>query len=299
MTEQDEISGLETIGWEKHSWKYMLLIGDERIINLQRTKIYVFSDSALCLGKIHQNPESNEAWKKRIEWITSSQSYRNFDGINGEPTEFEWNIFPGFDKLQLCDKVTDLLSRLGETPAKFTGRILFMSMSNDISCGTKDNEQECLAHARVVSLYARNFGTGQWSFIGPGSEKKWYSMEEDCPQGIRDEIAEKMLVEFAESGSPIFRATTPLSRGQLRSKGHGKLSIHFAATQETFETIFRIIVSANQLSLYGAVAEMCEEYESLHDRSGRPDMVMGQSIGLSAIKTEVPLDSDDPAKKLL
>ena len=39
--------------------------------------------------------------------------------------------------------------------------------------------------------------------------------------------------------------------------------------------LFRIIVSANQLSLYGAVAEMCEEYESLPERMGRPDMVMG------------------------
>ena len=24
VTEQDEISGLETIGWEKHSWKYLM-----------------------------------------------------------------------------------------------------------------------------------------------------------------------------------------------------------------------------------------------------------------------------------
>ena len=49
---------------------------------------------------------------------------------------------------------------LGETPESFTGRILFMSMFNDISCGTEDIEKECLAHARVVSLYARKFGTG-------------------------------------------------------------------------------------------------------------------------------------------
>ena len=70
VTEQDEISGLETIGWEKHSWKYLSLTGDERSINLQRAKVYVFSDSVVCLGKIHQNPASNEAWKKRIEWIT-------------------------------------------------------------------------------------------------------------------------------------------------------------------------------------------------------------------------------------
>ena len=170
--------------------------------------------------------------------------------------------------MQLFGKVSDLLSRLGEAPETFTGRILFMSMFNDISCDKKDNEEECLANAEVVSIFARKFGIGQWSFIGPGSEKKWYSMKEDSPQGIRENIAERMLVEFAESGCPIFRATTPLSRGKLKSTGHAKLSINFGATQETVGTIFRIIVSANQLSLYGAVANMCEECESLQDRSG-------------------------------
>ena len=146
-------------------------------------------------------------------------------------------------------------------------------------------------------MYARRFGKGQWSFIGPGSEKKWYSFKEYSPQGIWVKIAERMLLEFAESGCPIFRASTPLSRGQLKSKGRGKLSIHYAADQETISTIFRMIVSANQLSLYGAVAEICEEYESLHERTERP-VVMGQSsssIVLSAIKTEVLLDYDDPA----
>ena len=133
VAEQDEISNLETIGWKQHSWKYLSLIDDERIINLQRAKVYVFSDSVLCLGKIHQHPDANEAWKKRIEWITTSQSCRDFDGISGEPTEFEWNIFSGFDTLQLYGKVKDLLSDLGQTPETFTGRILFVSMFNDIS----------------------------------------------------------------------------------------------------------------------------------------------------------------------
>ena len=34
----------------------------------------------------------------------------DYDGVNGEPTEFEWNIFPGFTTLQLCGKGNDLLS---------------------------------------------------------------------------------------------------------------------------------------------------------------------------------------------
>ena len=62
--------------------------------------------------------------------------------------------------------------------------------------------------------------------------------------------------------------------------------MHFAADQKTIETIFRIIAFANQLSLDGAVANMCEEFEFHQDRSGRPDIVMGQSIVLSEIKTD-------------
>ena len=294
VSEQEEINNVDKIDWKNHSWKQLSLIGDETVINLQRAKVYVFSDSVLCLGKVHQHPESNEAWKKRIEWIVTEKNYRDYDGINGEPTEFEWNIFPGFTTLQLCGKVTDLLSRQGEESETFTGRILFMSMFNDISCDGKGNEEECVANSKFVSILAKKFGIGQWSFICPDSEKEWYSMEENSPQGIWDHIEDKMLMEFAESGCPIFRATTPLSRGKLKSKGHGKLSIHFAAGQETVETIFRIIVFANMLSLYGAVANMCEEFESLQDRSGQPDVLMGQSIVLGEIKAEALLHDEDP-----
>ena len=57
--------------------------------------------------------------------------------------------------------------------------------------------------------------------------------------------------------------------------------------------------AVNQLSLYGAVAELCEEYETLHDRTGQP-VVGGQpssSLVPNVIKTEVPLDCDHVARK--
>ena len=143
VSEQEEINNVDKIYWKNHSWKQLSLIGDETVINLQRTSVYVFSDSVFCFGKVHQHTESNESWKKRIEWIINEKSYRDCDGINGQPTEFEWNIFPGFTSLQLCGKVTDLLSSLGEEPETFTGRIFVMSMFNDISCDGKGNEKEC------------------------------------------------------------------------------------------------------------------------------------------------------------
>ena len=137
MSEQDEISGFETIGWENHSWKYLSLIGDERVINLQHTKVYVFSDSVLWLVDIFETTQSNEAWEDMLGWFKTSPEYRSFDRIDGEPMEFEWNIFPGFNTLQLSEEVKRLLYRLGETPENFSGRILFKSMFNDTTSGTK------------------------------------------------------------------------------------------------------------------------------------------------------------------
>ena len=129
----------------------MSLIGDEHVISLQRTKVYVFSDSVLCLGKEHENSQSNTAWEDRLAWFKGSPEYRDLDRIDGEPMNFEWNIFPGFHTLQLSQEVKSLLLKLNETPENFTGRIIFMSMFNDISFGSRDNEKECESNARLVS----------------------------------------------------------------------------------------------------------------------------------------------------
>ena len=65
VNDQQEIHGLDKIHWRKNSWRRLTLIGDETVINLQRTKVYVFSDSVLCLGRILQHPDSIEAWEKQ------------------------------------------------------------------------------------------------------------------------------------------------------------------------------------------------------------------------------------------
>ena len=46
ITEQsDEIFGVNTIDWEDSSWKYLSSVGDEEVISLLYSKVYVFSDS--------------------------------------------------------------------------------------------------------------------------------------------------------------------------------------------------------------------------------------------------------------
>ena len=129
-----------------------------------------------------------------------------------------------------------------------------------------------------MKTFAGRFGFGEWLFIGPSSEKKWYSSE-TSPQGAWDHIAEQMLLEFEESGHPIFRATTPLSRGLLKSKGRGNFSIHFDADQNTIDTTYRIIpissVSVEQWQLYATNLKTIK-------RTG-PE-----------IKAETPVHDEDP-----
>ena len=70
------------------------------------------------------------------------------------------------------------------------------------------------------------------------------------------------MIKFGESGPPVYRATSPLSRGTLNSKEGGKLSVHFCANGDTIETVFRTRISVNQLGIYGAVSDLSEEYST-------------------------------------
>ena len=43
--QSDEIYGVKTINWEDSSWNYLSLVGDEQVVSLLHTKVYVFSES--------------------------------------------------------------------------------------------------------------------------------------------------------------------------------------------------------------------------------------------------------------
>ena len=103
--QSDEIHGVNTMNWENSSWKYLSLVNDEEVVSLSHAKVYVFSDSVLCLGKMNQNPISNTVSERELDWLKDSSQYRTLDTIDGELMEFEWNIFPEFTTLQLVREV--------------------------------------------------------------------------------------------------------------------------------------------------------------------------------------------------
>ena len=103
-----------------------------------------------------------------------------------------------------------------------------------------------------------------------------------------------MLLKFAESGHPIFRSTTPLSRGKLKSKGKGKVSIHFSADQDTVDKFIALFflsissVSTEQWQLYAM------NMKATKIARGKPVILVGQSVVLGEIKAEVPVHDEEP-----
>ena len=89
----------QTIRWDFWSVSNQLgkfcmetVINDEEVLSLTHAKVYVFSDFVLCLGKVNQNPTSNTAWERQLDWFKDSSQYRTFGTIHGDPMEFEWNF---------------------------------------------------------------------------------------------------------------------------------------------------------------------------------------------------------------
>ena len=64
--QSDEIYGVKTINWENSSWKYLSLIGDEQVISLQRTKVYVFSDRFCIVSGYTREPSRKHSMGRKI-----------------------------------------------------------------------------------------------------------------------------------------------------------------------------------------------------------------------------------------
>ena len=127
LDHQAKILNLTKIVGTSPSWTRSTLSHDQ-VITWTKAKVRVHSDSVLCLEKMS---EANRRWENQ-EQNQQSNSYRELQGIAGEPIEFEWNIFPGLTSLEILQKIQKDLQDRNIEPEKFEDRIIFMSMFKDI-----------------------------------------------------------------------------------------------------------------------------------------------------------------------
>ena len=91
---------------------------------------------------VNDNPEPNIAWEDRLSWLKSSKGYWTLDRIDGLPVEFEWNL-PRIHHFAVLPESPRVTVKIEYNTRKLTGLVIFVSMFNDISWGSKDNRKEC------------------------------------------------------------------------------------------------------------------------------------------------------------
>ena len=97
------------------------------------------------------------------------------------------------------------------------------------------------------------------------------------------------MISFAERGHPVFRGTSGLSRGALKSKDGGKTTIHYNAEPQTAELLPRTMIAVNQLSiLRSSLADWCQDLTQRAE--GHPSQSRGELVAKV---------SDDEAPKVL
>ena len=119
-----------------------------RAYQLSIAKVYVFSDSVLCLGKMGDDPV--ESWKSKIQWYSDNNYFSELNRKDGQLMEFEWKIFPGLTTVGILDQIQQMMGELQCEPENFTGRIIFMSMFNDIVWDAKGNDEICENNSKTI-----------------------------------------------------------------------------------------------------------------------------------------------------
>ena len=115
------------------------------------------------------------------------------------------------------------------------------------SNGQREEIQKNISNSEQVQNYAKRSSRGHWTFLGPGDEKKWYGTLSYTPEGKCDSTATQMVERFPETGRPVFKSISALSRGLLKKKNN-RDTRHFNADASNTELLFPPIHSAIQLS---------------------------------------------------
>ena len=94
------------------------------------------------LGEDAKSFRSKPKMDGSTRWISTVQFLqRSFFWTDGEPIEFEWNVFPGLTSLEILQKIQEDLQDRKIEPEDFEDRI--MSMLNDIEWTKRGKFREC------------------------------------------------------------------------------------------------------------------------------------------------------------
>ena len=122
-----------------------------------------------------------------------------------------------------------------------------------------------------------NFSQGHWTFLGPGSEEKWYGSSSHAQKGQWTCTAHKLVQRFKETSHLVFKSISASSRTILTQK-EGKTSIHFIGdwwTQNSCSKQFFLRISS---VFYGGVANRCYQFGSTEEKNRRAIIIVDKFV---------------------
>ena len=123
LDHQAEILNVTPIDWTAPSLTRSTLTHDQ-VITWTKARVRFCSDSVL-FGKMSDHSKANQRCENQVEEFRQSNSHRELLGIDGEPIQFEWNIFPGSISLEILQKIQKDLQDRNIEPEDFEDRIMF------------------------------------------------------------------------------------------------------------------------------------------------------------------------------
>ena len=126
---QTETAGISVIDPQYLRWSSTSLL-HSRAHQCATAKVYVFSDSALCLERTGDNP--SESWKNQIHWYSENNYFNDRNRIDGKPMEFEWKIFPGHTNAGILKEIQKTIGELQCDPANFTSSVLHVDVQRHV-----------------------------------------------------------------------------------------------------------------------------------------------------------------------
>ena len=172
-------------------------------IKLSKAKVHVYSESVQCLGNMHKHSESTEKVKRTSSPIfPETWCLQKIFGIDREPFEFEWNIFPGHAAVEILKEIQIKMATRRKRFEEFEDRII-MSMFNDIDW-TKNGNHKGLSNSWTVKSSAKSSQLGYWLF-----SRSWLwrcGTHNGKLEGQWNATADVMVYNFGDSGHPVFQS---------------------------------------------------------------------------------------------
>ena len=219
-----------------------------------------------CVGKMGDDPIA--IWKSKSKWYSEKNNHllqryesnwRNTDGVRVE------NIPLGF-----LEKIQKLIADLQCEPEHFKDMIIFMSMYNDIVWHAKGNQEQCEYNSKTDSCgLCSQIPSRSLVFLGSWIRRKVVRNLHLQTRSILGSKGRRNVGKFLSIRSSDISCLQCFWERRVAKQRRGKMSIHFNGSNDTIELLLRTVISANQLSVYGAIADLCNEVPKDLKASGK------------------------------